>query len=221
MLRPSCQLLWFCPHSWSWSQSRSCPQFTPLPWKLPFMWYWSRMFACTFASVQFSTDCRTISPSSIRSNHATQWASWACAVTHWVASFYRFAGFQTILVSWAKKMLVFMVCSLVAIAVMSRELAFSVLTFFERTRKKSWGWARCIVSPQGRLSQRGRVRIVGWGWFCWLVGGVGGGMWVGVASWDWVAMLSWEWFSGGIGCWLGWLWSCGHRKCHIVGCACR
>jgi len=39
------------------------------------------MFACTFASVQFATDCHTISPSSIRSNHATQQASWACPAT--------------------------------------------------------------------------------------------------------------------------------------------
>ena len=78
MLRLSCQLPWFCPRSWSWSWSWSCPWFTPLPWKLPFVQY---MFACTFASVQFATDCRTISLSSIGSYHAMQWASWACATT--------------------------------------------------------------------------------------------------------------------------------------------
>ena len=40
------------------------------------------MFARTFASVQFATDCCTISPSSIGSNHVTRRASWACATTH-------------------------------------------------------------------------------------------------------------------------------------------
>jgi len=87
MLRLSCQLSWFCPCSWSWSQSRSCPWFAPLPWKLPFVQYWSCMFAHTFASVQFATDCHTISPSSIGSNHATWWASWACAATLFQAQF--------------------------------------------------------------------------------------------------------------------------------------
>jgi len=81
MLRLSCQLPWFRPCSQSQSQSRLCPRFTPLPWKLPFVQYWSHMFACTFASVQFATDCHTISPSSIGSNHATQQASWACVAT--------------------------------------------------------------------------------------------------------------------------------------------
>jgi len=81
MLRLSCQLPWFHPRSRSRSRSRSCPQFAPLPWKLPFVRYWSCMFACTFASVQFATDCRTISPLSIRSNNAMWQASWACAAT--------------------------------------------------------------------------------------------------------------------------------------------
>jgi len=131
---------------------------------------------------------------------------------HWVL------GFQGVLVSWERKMLVYRLWSSVVIAVMSREFVLSVPTFLERTLKKLCRHSRCIVSPQGAFSETvmvwwGNCWGRGWLWLVWSV-------WVVDRVLDWVGgveSILWVVDCHGIDS-VALLCNCGLINCQRVGC---
>jgi len=120
-------------------------------------------------------------------------------------------GFHAVLVSWAKNILASIVCSSVAMAVISSEYVLSVLTFLETTRKKPWGWLRVTKSPYASFSVGLKIASG-----CW-EGGVWGSKWVSGGVWCrfWGRSDSWDNCGSKGGSRTG---RCGWRNFHSVGC---